>query len=153
MSRPVRLLTLALLALVLAFPATAQVYKWVDKDGKIHYSDKPPRDPKAKGVKDMNIESKPTDSAEVERELAELTERGKSVDEGLRVEQQVKAQTAAQKDAAEKMCDQAMARLAVLEQVQRMAKVDKDGNRTYASDGETNAEREKARKQVAELCK
>jgi hypothetical protein len=149
--------TLAIAALALAFalalPAAAQVYKWVDKDGKIHYSDKPPRDPKAKGVKDLHIESKPTDPAAVERELAELTERGKSVDDSLRVQEQVKTQTAAQKAAAEQMCDQAMARLAALEQVQRMAKVDKDGNRTYASDGETNTEREKARKQVDELCK
>lgn len=151
MVRPARFLIIALL--VVALPAVAQVYKWVDKDGKIHYSDKPPRDPKAKNVKDMHIDSKPTDPEAVERELAELTERGKSVDESLRVQEQVKAQTAAQKEAAEKMCDQAMARLAALEQVQRMATVDKAGNRIYASDGETNAEREKARKQVDELCK
>jgi hypothetical protein len=151
---PKPLIALALLAsLLFSLPATAQVYKWVDKDGKIHYSDKPPRDPKAKGVKDMHIESKPTDPEAVARDLAELEARGKSVDQNLAVKQQVAAQTATEKANAEKMCDQAMARLAALEQVQRMAKVDKDGNRSYASDGETNAEREKSRKQVDELCK
>jgi hypothetical protein len=36
-----RCLLLAAL-LVLAVPAQSQVYKWVDEDGKVHYSDKPP---------------------------------------------------------------------------------------------------------------
>lgn len=153
MSRPSRLLIMAALALALALPTAAQVYKWIDKDGKVHYSDKKPRDPKAKDVKDMNIQSAPTDPAAVERDLAELQERGKVTDENLRVQAQVKEQTAAEKAAQEKRCDQAQERLAVLEAVQRMVVVDKDGKQTYKSDGETNAEREKARAQVAELCK
>ena len=148
-----KMLVVLACALVLALPAAAQVYKWVDKDGKIHYSDKPPRDPKAKSVKDMHIESKPTDPAAVERDLAELTERGKVTDENLRVQTQVKEQTAAEKAAQEQRCDQAQARLAVLESVQRMVVVDKTGKQTYKSDGETNAEREKSRKQVADLCR
>ncbi len=146
-----RLLAL-LVCLLLVLPAAAQVYKWVDKDGKIHYSDKPPRDPKAKSVQDMNIESKPTDPEAVARELAELEARGKSTDENLRVEAQVREQTAVEKAANEQRCDQARARLAVLESVQRMVTVDQDGKQTYKSDGETNAEREKARKRVADTC-
>ena len=31
-----------ILALLLATPAWADVYRWVDKDGVVHYSDKPP---------------------------------------------------------------------------------------------------------------
>jgi hypothetical protein len=31
----------------LALPATAQVYKWVDKDGKVHYTSQKPPDVKA----------------------------------------------------------------------------------------------------------
>ncbi len=33
---------LLLLALLLAFPASAGVYKWTDAQGQIHYSDSPP---------------------------------------------------------------------------------------------------------------
>jgi len=46
-----RLLTLLLtcIAVTLAAPASAQVYKWVDKDGVVHYTDKPPT-PNAKPV-------------------------------------------------------------------------------------------------------
>ena len=37
--------TILVLLCALALPATAQVYRWVDKDGKVHYTgDKPPAD-------------------------------------------------------------------------------------------------------------
>jgi hypothetical protein len=42
------------LALALAFGAGAAPYKWVDKDGRVHYSDKPPP-----GVKTEQVELKP----------------------------------------------------------------------------------------------
>ena len=37
-------LPLLLSALALAFPAAAQVYKWTDSQGKVHYGDRPPDD-------------------------------------------------------------------------------------------------------------
>jgi hypothetical protein len=38
-----KLISVALgLVLFVALPASAQMYKWVDSDGKVHYSDKPP---------------------------------------------------------------------------------------------------------------
>lgn len=44
---------LALLAtcLVLAFSAGAQVYKWTDSNGNVHYGDAPPQDAKTSQVK------------------------------------------------------------------------------------------------------
>src|SRR5215216_1310827 len=36
--------------LLAAAPASAQMYKWVDKDGKVHYSDKPPPGTKAQVI-------------------------------------------------------------------------------------------------------
>ena len=35
-------LAISLVAMSLASTAVAQVYKWVDKDGKVHYTDSPP---------------------------------------------------------------------------------------------------------------
>jgi glutaredoxin len=37
---------LAYIALFLALPAAAQVYKWTDPGGKVHYGDRPPDDAK-----------------------------------------------------------------------------------------------------------
>ena len=42
---------LALAALLLALPATAQVYKWTDPSGKVHYGDRPPDDAKKQELK------------------------------------------------------------------------------------------------------
>ena len=46
-----KLVLAAVACLALAFPAGAQVYKWTDSAGKVHYGDKPPEDAKASQVK------------------------------------------------------------------------------------------------------
>ena len=38
------------LAVCLPFPAAAELYKWVDQDGKVHYSDAPPPNKKSKRI-------------------------------------------------------------------------------------------------------
>ena len=54
--RPILLFVVALLALALsATSALAAPYTWVDKDGKVHYSDQPP----PAGVKAEQVELKP----------------------------------------------------------------------------------------------
>ena len=42
---------LVLAALLLAAPAAAQVYKWTDPSGKVHYGDRPPDDAKKEELK------------------------------------------------------------------------------------------------------
>lgn len=42
------------LLLVLALPAAAGVYKWVDENGKVQYSDKPPQQQNQKGLTELN---------------------------------------------------------------------------------------------------
>jgi len=52
-----------------ALPAAADVYKWVDSEGKIHYSDTPPAKGAAKTVDlpKVVVESKPAESPVVEQ--------------------------------------------------------------------------------------
>ena len=42
---------IAVLILLVAGTADGQVYKWTDKDGKVHYGDRPPADSKTEQVK------------------------------------------------------------------------------------------------------
>ena len=42
---------LLVLALLLSTPAAAQVYKWTDPSGKVHYGDRPPDDAKKQELK------------------------------------------------------------------------------------------------------
>jgi glutaredoxin len=42
---------LVIVALLIALPAEAQVYKWTDPSGKVHYGDSPPDDAKKEELK------------------------------------------------------------------------------------------------------
>jgi len=57
-----RTLTLALVALIAA-PAAAEVYKWTDEDGEVHYSDSPPED-EGKGESSDVFQMETEDEAE-----------------------------------------------------------------------------------------
>ena len=134
----------------LAAPVAAQVYRWVDKDGKVHYSDKAPRD--GTQAKDLAIESKPTDPAAVEQEQATLQERGASVDQSDAVRKMADAKAAAEKADRERRCANARADMNVLERANRLVTVDADNQERIATDAEFAARRERARQRVAELC-
>jgi glutaredoxin len=49
--RYVLLPALAAMAMAMAIPAAAQVYKWTDPSGKVHYGDRPPVDSKNEQLK------------------------------------------------------------------------------------------------------
>ncbi|MDB5813195.1 MAG: hypothetical protein JWN23_312 [Rhodocyclales bacterium] len=59
MNALMKMLLLAALFALCAGSAQAQVYRWVDKDGKVHYSDNPPPDAKVEQRKlgDNSIEA------------------------------------------------------------------------------------------------
>lgn len=59
------------LGMVFALAAHAEVYKWVDENGKTQFSDKPP--PNQKNVKQLNLNTNvaPGDKAAAERAAAE----------------------------------------------------------------------------------
>lgn len=144
-----------LIAALAALTATAQVYKWVDKDGKVHYSDKKPRDPKAKDVKDMGIQSAPTDPAAVEAEQAALMTHGQTVDQEIAARKDKEAGVAAKKAAdanRERACANAKADLNVLTRVNRLVGVDANNQETVATDAQLEQRRAQARAKVAELC-
>jgi glutaredoxin len=46
-----RLSLAALLLAALALPAAGQVYKWTDRDGRVHFGDRPPPDAKTEEVR------------------------------------------------------------------------------------------------------
>lgn len=63
-------LTLLFTALLLAAAATAGTYKWVDKDGKVHYSDKP-----VEGAEAVELPTIPTYESPVDKEAMERRRR------------------------------------------------------------------------------
>lgn len=153
------------LALCLAQPAAAQMYKWVDSNGKVQYSDKPPpgnvkterlrepprapsppaaSDAKGAAAKDT-ARSAPRSVAEQEQAFRKRqTEAAKAQDERAQQENDAR-------DRAEN-CKRAKAAVANLELGGRQARINEKGERVYLSDQEIAQSTAQARQEAAAAC-
>lgn len=139
------------LALVLLAPlASASTYKWVDANGVTHYSQFPPEGGVAQQV---SVEvDRPRDTTAATARVQQEQEQLKAYQDS-RTEQAGAQQKLAQEIAArEENCRRARSNLNTLETGRRLRYTDADGNVQVMGDEERQAQREEARKQVAEFC-
>lgn len=153
------------LALCVALPASAQMYKWVDSSGKVHYSDKPPpgnvkteklREPAREASAPAEIDDKggkekdaakpgPRTAAEQEQAFRKRqTEAAKAQEEQTRKE-------ADARDRAEN-CRRAKAALAELELGGRQARINEKGERVFLTDQQIAQASAQARQEAAAAC-
>lgn len=142
-----RILVLAC-ALAASTAALGQLYKWVDKDGKVTYSDQPPPAQQSKQLNlNTGVASPPTRSA---------IERDKEIEKG-RVEAREKAKVASEKERKSEIdqqnCKAARAYLKTVESGVRVSTMDDKGEQVILDDEQIAAERVKAQKAVDEACK
>jgi len=159
----IRFATLALC--LLALPAWADLYKWTDENGKIHYSDQPPpssvkksqtikQQKPAAGAPDVPAappgqEGKPTQAKTPADQEMEF--RRRKVQES---EEQAKAQREAQLAEEKKQeCARATARVTALQTGGRVSRYGPNGEQIYLSDAEIAQELIQARKVADSWCK
>lgn len=133
-----RYLLFALLGLVVAMPLSAQqVYKWVDKDGTVHFTDSPPEE--SVGAEKVVLRGN-VQSTIVDMEQRALT--SDEVDMLYTPEQRVAA------------CEQARANRTTLTNMS-VVTMDKDGDGTLEelTDEEKAAQLSRAQEQMALLCR
>lgn len=132
-----RQVVLALLVLALAGPAAAQqVYKWVDKDGTVHFTDSPPEE--SVGAERVVLRGN------VQSTITEVEQRG------MTPEEIDSLYTPEQRQAA---CQQARANRTTLRDMPVVMKdKDGDGNPDELTDEEKSTELERAETQVRLLC-
>jgi redox-sensitive bicupin YhaK (pirin superfamily) len=139
-------------ALTLSAVASAAVYKWVDAQGGVHYSDLPPSD-KAQVVQIIsNPTSRERVAARVESE--EKRREGASQDESKQKAEQA-TQQAVNADVAKsraKQCDEAKERYRVAIDSHKLYKLGKNGEREYLNDAELSQARLDARRNLDESC-
>lgn len=153
------------LALCLALPASAQMYKWVDSDGRVQYSDKPPpsnikteklRAPapapsapaasEGKGAAQKGAtKAGPKTAAEQEQAF-----RKRQLDEAKAQEDEGKKQAQA-RDKAEN-CKRAKAAVTNLEIGGRQMRIDEKGERVFLDDQQIVQETAKAQQEAAAAC-
>jgi hypothetical protein len=135
-------------ALAISTGAVAQLYKWVDKDGRITYSDQPPP---AQQSKQLTVGGGQTGTA-----LPSAVERDKELEKG-RTEAREKAK--ASEEAGKKTqvdqenCLRAKSYLRTVTDGGRISTTDDKGERVLLDDQQIEAERVKAQKAVDESCK
>jgi|SRR5215469_5317592 len=130
----------ALLGTLALAAAADQIYKWVDKDGHVHYSQTPPP---ATGVQAQSVDigAPPPDPTTLHNEqnlakqLDDKNKQAQDVADKQKQDAQQKAQQKAQ-------CDDLRDRLRVLQAGGRAATVDANGNMNFLSDDD-RAKREK----------
>lgn len=143
-------LVLLLALAAVALPAHAQVYRWVDADGVVHYTDKPPPAHEAEA---LPIRTEPTDLEATLREQAERERRLELADQ-LRADAAEDAAAAAEYEARlAKSCMQARRRVRTIESEPRQWRVDDAGNRYVYNDAQRAAALAEAQAQVREWCR
>jgi hypothetical protein len=169
-----RLLVALGLALCVALQASAQMYKWVDSNGKVQYSDKPPpsnikteklRAPapaastpaasEAKGgpQKDAAKGETPKDAAKAGPKSAAEQEqafRKRQLNEAKTQEEEARKQAQA-RDKAEN-CKRAKAAVANLQIGGRQMRIDEKGERVFLDDQQIVQETAKAQQEAAAAC-
>lgn len=153
MIRPAALL----LALMVALPATAQIYSWKDKDGRVHYADLPPPTGEVKMLRGST-------KAAAEPAAAEPA-ADESVNANVDPETAFRERRAAEADAAAKVtadeakeierqrfCTQARGQLAALNSGQRIARMSAEGEREFLDDEARSEEISRLQQQIGQNC-
>ena len=134
--------------------ANAEVYKWVDKNGKVHYGDNP-----TAGLPsvEVNIDHSqlPADSGDVDEELSREEKRERLLEsmeeERFEKEEQRKKQ-AEKKKRDRKKCIYYKDRMRNFKRANALYKLDKDGNRVYMSDSQRQKSTRNLQKKINRYC-
>ena len=170
-------LAVGLAAMLFAAPSFAQLYKWVDKDGRTRYSDRPPvgiqatplSRPPAPAAAPAAPASAPaapgaasaapaTGDAAKDARKGPLTPAEQEIEFRRRIKEAQEAAAKGEKAKREEEerkenCARARETLATLESGQRIARTDSKGERFYVDDAQRVQETAKARDAVASWCK
>jgi hypothetical protein len=128
--------------------AQAEVYKWTDKSGGVHYSDQPPSET-AKSVPGTKTTVDPSQA------IKALSE--KEQDYKKRQEDAAKAKEKADKEAEEarikqQNCDNARKQISQLQGSKRLYTTAPDGSRTYMNDADRQQAMDNAQQAVNKYC-
>jgi hypothetical protein len=144
---------LFLLFMLAATASSAEIYKWVDEQGKVHYGDTPVDQSSTQmnitqpeADKKISSQPDPTSRDERRRKLAEAMQE----DRLKKQEQKQKARD--EKEKLNSQCVHAKDALKNYETAGRLYNLDKDGNRVFMSDAEKEATTENLRAQIKKHC-
>lgn len=137
---------LVLCLLLLPGLAVAEIYRWVDANGQVHYDQRPA----APGAQQVEVKPQVVERDEATIERQERTTRFYDA----RREEQAKATAAAAERQAQraKECNELRRQLAAIPEGSRYYQSDAEGERSYYSDEQLDTARRLLRERVSERC-
>ncbi|MEJ2795423.1 DUF4124 domain-containing protein [Iodobacter sp. LRB] len=137
---------LILMALLITATAHAEIYKWKDADGMMHYSDQPPKGNKAEVLKtkDLPVSSM---SGQQKREASAASTVA------VKASAPASAPVAAAKgEKDEKACKEAMARLGYLQGSKKFSSVNEKGKLEFMEASQRKAETASVEANIKRFC-
>jgi hypothetical protein len=137
-------------------PAGAQIYKWVDENGRTHYGERPPPGKTAREIEQRLANPAPAPEKATQAEKAaqpnwqdkELEFRGRRIEA-----EQADAAQKQQETANRQACNQARDRLAQMKSARRTYRLDEQGVRVYQSEEEQQALIAQQEQFISEHCR
>jgi hypothetical protein len=145
---------LALLLATLALPAAAEIFKWTDAAGKVHYGDQPPENVVSKEINPRTSKASEARAEEARRKAAEGAVR-KRLDQEKTRETDAKQQAAREEEARRRAenCQRARGNLDLLQRANmRLTTVDPQGRSQVLDAAAREAELARARQTITENC-
>ena len=135
---------------VLALSAgAAEIYRWVDAEGKVHFADSPPPDVKAEK---LDMRSAPTDPAAVELEEATRQVRENQAEADTIVATNAAKEAAAKAEQKARECEGAKRRYEAVQHSRKFASTGADGKETWLSGADADALKSKLKADVDAKC-
>ena len=131
-------------------PVAAEINRWVDENGQVHYDDQP----RGQATRTFKSYASPSDSSSDPQKRMERTRKllnAYQIERQQEREQKVKLEE--EREKRKRNCIRAKDRLRQYQEWGSIYRLDKEGNRVYMSDGERDNAIQRSRESVAKWCK
>lgn len=146
-----RIFAVTVIILLLSTSTYAQIYKWIDKNGKTQYTDQPPPPDAAKDEQRLNIKSAP--AAGSQNKPGNLSEQREEFDKRRQQQREEDAKQQTRSEESKKKCIDAQTQLKMYADSPRLTVPDGAGGVMYADDDLRQRKIADANKAIATYCK
>ncbi len=144
---------LVIVAILYTASVQAEVYKWVDENGRVHYGDKPGAGSQAIEVRQYETSNKPASSGGDELSRDKKRQRiSDMLEEDRLTKNKQREKKNKEREKKKRKCNRLKDRQRHYERASGLYNLDKDGNRIYISNEQREKSEQKLRQQIKKAC-
>ncbi len=130
-------------------PVLAEIYKWVDDAGRVHYSDRP----HPSGSKTLSLPTAPTPDPDLSERRQKQRRLLDAIEKDRETERQTEAEAQQEQARRRRECARAHDQLRMIDKHGRVYELDETGKRRYWDAQTRDRERDKIADYVRRYCK